>query len=92
MPHTCHWPGCPVEVGPTLWGCPRHWYLLPRPLRARIWAAYRPGQEVTFDPSEAYLEAARDVQRWIHEYEAREPGRLPDAAPQPPGWLPGLRQ
>lgn len=63
--HTCHWPGCTKRVPPALWGCKPHWYRLPKELRDRIWATYRPGQEVTKDPSNAYLEVADAVQRWI---------------------------
>lgn len=65
MSHTCHWPGCAKEVPPKLWGCKAHWYALPADLRRRIWATYRPGQEVTKTPSPAYLDAARAVQAWI---------------------------
>lgn len=66
--HTCHWPGCTTAVPPRLWGCKPHWYRLPKALRDRIWATYRPGQENTKDPSEAYLDAADEVQRWIREH------------------------
>lgn len=65
--HTCHWPGCPKAVPPAMWGCTYHWYTLPARLRARIWATYKPGQEITKTPSAAYLEAARAVQAWIKE-------------------------
>lgn len=63
--HLCHWPGCPVEVAPKLWGCKDHWFRLPRAIRTRIWATYRPGQEVYKHPSPAYIEAAREAQEWI---------------------------
>ena len=63
--HTCHWPGCGKQVPPAMWGCKTHWFRLPAPLRARIWATYRAGQEETMTPSEAYLEAAQAVQDWI---------------------------
>lgn len=63
--HHCHWPGCKVEVPPSMWGCSQHWYKLPRPIRNRIWAAYRPGQEIRKDPSESYLRAADAAQAWI---------------------------
>ena len=69
--HTCHWPGCEKQVPPAMWGCREHWFKLPRSLRTRIWATFRPGQEVTMTPSKAYLEAAEAVQRWIRE-SARE--------------------
>ncbi len=36
-----------------------------RILRARIWATYKPGQEVAGTPSASYLDAAKDVQAWI---------------------------
>lgn len=64
-PHTCHWPGCIVQVKPAMWGCKPHWFRLPLALRQRIWAAYEPGQEETLTPSDAYLEAARLVDEWI---------------------------
>lgn len=63
--HTCHWTGCKVQVPPSMWGCSQHWYKLPRPIRNRIWAAYRPGQEIRKDPSESYLRAAAVAQAWI---------------------------
>lgn len=66
-PHACHWPGCPKQVNPAMWGCPDHWFSLPKVLRARIWEAYRPGQEVDMNPSQEYLDAANDVQRWIKD-------------------------
>jgi hypothetical protein len=51
-----------------MWGCKRHWFTLPKPLRDRIWATYRPGQEITKTPSLAYLDAADAVQAWIRDY------------------------
>ena len=65
--HTCHWPGCETAVPPAMWGCKAHWFKLPKALRDRIWATYRPGQEITKTPSAAYLDAARAGQAWIKE-------------------------
>lgn len=65
--HRCHWPNCKVPVPPKLWGCKKHWFTLPKALRDRIWATYRPGQEIDKNPSAEYLEAARAVQDWIRE-------------------------
>lgn len=65
MTHTCHWPGCGTPVPPARWGCPRHWFRLPISIRRRIWATYRPGQEITKTPSPEYLEAAKAAQDWI---------------------------
>jgi ribosomal protein S26 len=67
--HTCHWPGCTQQVPPAMWGCRRHWYMLPQHLRTRIWQTYQPGQEKgAADVSHAYVQAARAVQRWIIEH------------------------
>ncbi len=67
MKHHCHWPGCTTEVPPAMWGCKGHWFKLPTSLRNRIWATYKPGQEITKTPSPAYIEAAKAVQAWIAE-------------------------
>jgi hypothetical protein len=63
--HHCHWPGCTKQVPPAMWGCKEHWFKLPASLRAKVWATYRPGQEITMTPSEAYLRVANEVQAWI---------------------------
>jgi D-alanyl-D-alanine dipeptidase len=63
--HTCHWPGCTVQVPPAMWGCKEHWFTLPRGLRLLIWNNYRPGQEKDGKPSQEYLDAAWAVQEWI---------------------------
>lgn len=63
--HTCHWPGCEVEVPPSMWGCKEHWMRLPKFLRGQIWRTYRIGQEVRRDPSPEYIEAAAKVRDWI---------------------------
>lgn len=63
--HTCHWPGCDKRVAPALWGCLKHWRMLPLAIQRRIWRAYRPGQENTKTPSREYIEAAREAQEYI---------------------------
>jgi hypothetical protein len=62
--HLCHRPGCGTAVPPRMFACRPDWHALPRPLRGAITAAYRPGQEVTKDPSPAYLAAAMAARRW----------------------------
>ena len=57
MAHTCHAQGCNVAIPPRLLMCAKHWATVPRELQRRVWATYRPGQEVTKDPSAEYLEA-----------------------------------
>lgn len=63
--HHCHWPGCTAQVPPAKWGCYRHWMMLPKTLRDRIWNAYSVGQEVHMTPSVEYVRVAREVQNWI---------------------------
>lgn len=65
--HTCHWPGCKTEVKPAFWGCPKHWFKLPTALRNKIWATYKPGQEISKTPSAEYIDAANEVQDWINK-------------------------
>ncbi|MEZ2297293.1 hypothetical protein [Variovorax sp. RCC_210] len=67
--HTCHWPGCATEVPPAMWGCRKHWFTLPKALRDDIWRTYRPGQEITKTPSDAYMDAAHAVQQWIAQHQ-----------------------
>ena len=64
-PHTCHWPGCGKQVPPAMWGCKEHWFRLPKYLRDRVWAAYRPGQEIDMSPSREYLAVTDEVEQWI---------------------------
>lgn len=63
--HHCHWPGCERAVPPAMWGCKPHWFALPPGIRSRIWATFRPGQEESKTPSEAYVKAVRDAEQWI---------------------------
>lgn len=56
--HTCHARGCDVQVPPRMFMCTPHWYMLTKPERDSLWAAYRPGQERRMDPSDEYLEVA----------------------------------
>lgn len=71
--HHCHWPGCDNPVPPALWGCKRHWMMLPKRLRDLVWATYNPGQERDMTPSVAYCKVAQEVQDWIAENYPPEP-------------------
>lgn len=68
VPHTCHWPDCKMEVHPRFLMCKSHWWTLPKSLRDLIYRHYRPGQEISKNPSPAYLEAWRLVREWIDNY------------------------
>jgi len=61
----CHWPDCEKEVPASMWGCKSHWFSLPNFIQKRIWATYKPGQEISKTPSESYLVVARGAQKWI---------------------------
>lgn len=67
MSHRCHWSGCHAEVAPSFWGCIEHWMALPKPIRRRIWEAYRSGQEIRKDPSPEYIAATREAREWIYD-------------------------
>ena len=65
MPHTCHAPGCDVVVPPKMHMCKPHWFSLPKHLRDRIWATYRPGQEIDKRPSAEYLAAFDETTKYM---------------------------
>lgn len=67
--HTCHAAACDAHVPPRMHMCKRHWFMVPKPLRDGLWAAYRPGQERRMNPSPEYLLAAA---RCVHAVAVRE--------------------
>lgn len=57
--HLCHARGCQVSVPPRMLMCKPHWSRVPAELQRAVWREYTPGQEMSKDPTPAYLEAAR---------------------------------
>lgn len=77
MSHLCHAVACTTHVPAKLLFCGPHWRRTPKRLRDLIWATYRPGQEISKDPSPLYLVAQSHVVAWV----AVREGRLtPEAA------------
>lgn len=81
--HTCHWPGCQKHCPPARWGCPGHWFTLPKELRDRIWAAYVPGQEITKTPSEAYLAVTREADAFARDFNSKKARELQERGAPP---------
>lgn len=73
MAHTCHATGCNVKVPPEMFMCKRHWFQLPKSLRDRVWATYRPGQCDDWQISHEYAEAAKAAVIFVAEKEGKEP-------------------
>ena len=71
--HTCHATGCQEFVPREMWGCRKHWFMLPKIMRNQIWRYYQSGQEQTGEPSKLYLLAARDAVIWVAKAEGKEP-------------------
>lgn len=90
MTHTCHWPDCGTPVPPKLWGCKKHWFMLPKRLRDLIWATYVPGQEITKTPSQEYLQAAAMVQQWIEAWNFAQKKMVELAKPECDCLVPAL--
>lgn len=67
--HTCHARHCTTAVPPKMFMCKQHWYMLPKDMRDKVWALYRPGQEVTKDPSMAYLNHAMACVNFVADKE-----------------------
>lgn len=72
MAHTCHATGCTTPVAPRMFMCKPHWFSLPKRLRDRIWATYRPGQEDDKNPTAEYCRVARECVRHIAAAEGIE--------------------
>jgi len=51
--------------------CKKHWYMVPAPIRAKIWATYRHGQCDDWKISEKYAEAAEAAIRAVAKLEGR---------------------
>ena len=73
MSHHCHATGCNVPVPPEMWGCRKHWFMVPKSIRDRIWATYRQGQCDDMNPGDSYLQAARDAVIAVAKKEGKEP-------------------
>ena len=69
MAHLCHAKGCPAPVPPKMFMCKPHWFMLPKATRDRVWAVYRPGQEITKDPSNAYMDVTTRAIAWLDAIE-----------------------
>jgi len=71
--HLCRWPGCTKNVPPTMYACTDHWFKYPKDIRARIWRAYRPGQEKDLVVSDAYKLADEAAQAFAIHYDGIQP-------------------
>jgi hypothetical protein len=63
--HYCHWPNCDKLVPPAMWGCKKHWFMLPKEIRDEIWRCFQPGQEISKTPSHEYIAIAERTEQWI---------------------------
>ena len=61
MRHHCHATGCEELLPPLMWGCRRHWLMVPKIIRDRIWETYVTGQCDDMNPSKEYCRAAKDA-------------------------------
>jgi hypothetical protein len=64
-------PGCPAVVPSTMFGCKRHWFMVPEPIRQEVWRTWQ--ARLRGDPAEPHLAAKKKAQEAV----ARVlPGRL----------------
>lgn len=73
MAHTCHATACNTRVQPAMWGCHKHWFMVPKALRNMVYLHYRPGQESDWRPSTKYLLAAKAAVVAVAEKEGLTP-------------------
>lgn len=79
MSHTCHAAGCSVHTPPQMLMCKRHWFMVPREIRNRVWSTYRDGQCDDWDITNAYANAARAAVRAVAERENRTEAEIAKA-------------
>lgn len=72
--HHCHATGCKIRTPREMFMCKRHWFMVPKSLRNRIWETYRVGQCDDLRPSKAYCEAAIEAVKAV----AAKEGVVPD--------------
>lgn len=53
--HHCHAEACRTTVPPRMLMCATHWRMVPKKDRDLVWTLYRPGQEISKDPTMEYL-------------------------------------
>ena len=68
--HHCHARGCKVHVPPEMLMCKRHWYMVPKAIRDRVWATYRPGQCEDMQFSQAWSDAVDAAIQAVAQKEA----------------------
>lgn len=71
--HHCHATRCRVSVPPEMLMCRRHWFMVPRDVRLKVWATYRQGQCDDLNPSAAYCRAAKAAVVAVATREGLEP-------------------
>lgn len=52
--------------------CAKHWRMVPVAVQRKVWATYRPGQEIDKNPTTEYLDAQRRAVQAVAEKEAIE--------------------
>lgn len=71
---TCHATACKQPIATDRFMCVKHWYMLPRYMRLKLWDAFKPGEVDDLDPNRKYCEVARECIVNI----ARQEGKVPD--------------
>jgi hypothetical protein len=59
---SCHAIDCPLQVPVEMLMCRRHWFMVPKPLRDEVWAAYRAGDGTAW---QAAADGAAEVVRQL---------------------------
>lgn len=81
--HACPWPGCGKLVHVRLWGCRKHWFSLPQPIRRRILEARHPWSlELEDNPPIEYRLALQDARDWLTVYAADTSDESLDEGPR----------
>ena len=58
LTHECPAPVCTERIDPDMLMCPRHWHVVPKPLRKAVWIAWRHGAGAGSPAHRAAMRAA----------------------------------
>lgn len=74
--HRCHIPGCSVPTRRKRLYCRSHWFMVPAPIRRRVWVAYA---ALPHGPSGNYLRVSKEFVNAVRDAKAA----VQDAAEKP---------
>ena len=71
MSHTCHANQCPTSTPEKFLMCPKHWYMVPKNLQAKVWETFKGTTVNQRCNSIPYMEACADAVEHVARLEGK---------------------